>query len=90
MAGAYVTRIDPHYGTQPGKPIVLVGLSTALADIYPFFTLSKPLQNAKKVEFKGRFHPEPTDAGRQVSPPAKGHKTLVSVGEPQVSGPLRT
>ena len=50
----------------------------------------KPLQNAKKVESKGRFHPEPTDAGRQVSPPAKGHKTLVSVGEPQVSGPSRT
>ena len=60
----------------------------------PTLTISlptqKPLQNAKKVESEGRFHPEPTDAGRQVSPPAKGNKTLVSVGEPQVSGPLRT
>jgi hypothetical protein len=60
----------------------------------PTFTYSlpsqKPLQNAIKVEFRSRFHPEPTDAGRQVSPPAKGNKTLVSVGEPQVSGPLRT
>jgi hypothetical protein len=43
---------------------------------------------SEKVEFKGRFHPKPTDAGRQVSPPVPVIKTLVSVGEPQVSGPL--
>lgn len=43
---------------------------------------------SEKVEFEGRFHPKPTDAGRQVSPPAEGNETLVSVGEPQVSGPL--
>ena len=74
MAGAYVTRIDPHYETFADKPIVLVDLSTAPTDIYPFFTLQKPLQIAKKVEFEGRFHPGPTNAGRQVSPPAAGHK----------------
>jgi hypothetical protein len=55
-----------------------------------YLPTQKALQNAKKVESEGRFHPEPTDAGRQVSPPAAGHKTLVSVGEPQVSGPSRT
>ena len=80
-----------HIVEQNGqKPLFWLSYPQLKATLTQSLPTQKPLKNAKKVEFKGRFHPEPTDAGRQVSPPAKGHKTLVSVGEPQVSGPLRT
>ena len=88
--GAYVTQIGPHSGLKVEKPIVYVELSTGNLDT----TLGKPSQkrliNKQKVNLGSRFHPETIIAGRQVSPPATGNKTLVSVGEPQVSGLKQT
>ena len=80
LAGAYVTRIGSHCETRAEKPITSVELSTALADIYSFFTLQKPLQIGKKVELVSRFHPEPTYAGRQVSPPAMRNQNFGECG----------
>lgn len=80
-------HIMEHIGQKPLFWLSYPQLKATLTQSLP---TQKPLENAKKVEFESRFHPEPTDAGRQVSLPAKGNKTLVSVGEPQVSGPLRT
>ena len=67
------------------KPIVYVELSTGNLDTRLGKPCKKGLQINKKVPLESRFHPETILAGRQVSPPATGNKTLVSVGEPQVS-----
>ena len=88
--GAYVTQIGPHSGLKVGKPIVYVELSTGNLDTRLGKPCQKRLINKQKVNLRSRFHPETILAGRQVSPPATGNKTLVSVGEPQVSGLKQT
>lgn len=88
--GAYVTQIGPHSGLKVGKPIVYVELSTGNLDTRFRKPCQKRLINKQKVNLRSRFHPETILAGRQVSPPATGNKTLVSVGEPQVSGLKQT
>ncbi len=88
--GAYVTQIGPNSGTRAEKPIVYVELSTGNLDTRLGKPCQKRLINKQKVNLRSRFHPETILAGRQVSPPATGNKTLVSVGEPQVSGLKQT
>ncbi len=88
--GAYVTQIGPHSGIKVGKPIDYVELSTGNLDTRFRKPCQKRLINKQKVNLRSRFHPETILAGRQVSPPATGNKTLVSVGEPQVSGLKQT
>ena len=88
--GAYVTQIGPHSGIKVGKPIYYVELSTGNLDTRFRKPCQKRLINKQKVNLRSRFHPETILAGRQVSPPATGNKTLVSVGEPQVSGLKQT
>ena len=88
--GAYVTQIGPHSGIRVEKPIVYVELSTGNLDTRFRRLCQKRLINKQKVNLRSRFHPETIFAGRQVSPPARGNKTLVSVGEPQVSGLKQT
>ena len=53
MPGAYVTGFGPHYGTNPGKPIVLAQLSTAPTEIYRLFTHPKTLTKRQKGRIKG-------------------------------------
>ena len=88
--GAYVTQKGPQSGIRPKKPIVCVELSTDNLDTRLGKPCEKRLTNKQKVNLRSRFHPETILTGRQVSPPATGNKTLVSVGEPQVSGLKQT
>jgi hypothetical protein len=88
--GSYVTQIGPHSGLKVGKPIVYVELSTGNLDTRLGKLCQKRLINKQKVNLRSRFHPEAILAGRQDSPPATGNKSLVSVGEPQVSGLKQT
>ena len=88
--GAYVTQKGPQSGIRPKKPIVYVELSTDNLDTRLGKTCEKRLTNKQKVNLRSRFHPETILTGRQDSPPVKGNKSSVSVGEPQVSGLKQT
>jgi len=90
LTGAYVTQKGPQSGIRPKKPIVYVELSTDNLDTRLGKPCEKRLTNKQKVNLRSRFHPETILAGRQDSPPVKGNKSLVSVGEPQVSGLKQT